>query len=634
MIVIDEALVDSVPIPPRYDNLVFGNLGGSMRKKYILRRWRQVYNYAWGVAMVKQQTFAIRHKIKLFGRQIIADDIHLLESIVQPSCFLVLPDSNFKLVWTLFMTVVLAYTTIFVPYMTAFMEESTQNSVALSVVNCLVDMVFLVDLGIGFLTAFEREDGLIETRMTAVVKHQLTRWTLLFDLAASFPGDLILALQGGLASKRTTMLRFTRIWAFYRMVRVFKASWQWKVSKQLQSHLGITSSSARLMQSLMIAMYLVHVVSCLWFLSARMLDFGPETWVLRKDMVDSSTRWQYCSAVYWAVQTLSTVGYGDYPARTIPELLLCVVWMFAGVTFYSFLVGSINSHIASATKDTESLAFKLQQLDDFKQQTNFDSQLFYAVKQFLQNNYDEHFRAEDDHFIQHSLPTQYRDEVLKHQLGDIAHQIRFLRACPDAEFVWKLIQLAVKAQWDQDYTIYARGDIAESLFLIGRGAVKMVAPNGVEFMRYGAGEMVGESDSLLGQSRDCKAIAAEDCTLYILRTDQCLPLFREHRTVYESLQKQAYKKRRLHARRMKNMTLPFTEMMDKLSVALRRKIRTKYGINTDKVSQLNKSSFAESAISPSEEDSEVKILKDYVEKHVVNPASADLQKSPSQLSES
>ena len=162
----------------------------------------------------------------------------------------------------------------------------------------------------------------------------------------------------------------------------------------------------------------------------------------------------------------------------------------------------------------------------------------------------------------------------------------------------------------------------------------MVAPNGVEFMRYGAGEMVGESDSLLGQSRDCKAIAAEDCTLYILRTDQCLPLFREHRTVYESLQKQAYKKRRLHARRMKNLTLPFTEMMDKLSVAMRRKIHTKYGINTDKASQLNKSSFAESAISPSEEDSEVKILKGYVEKHLVNPASAEMPISPSQFSDS
>ena len=344
-----------------------------MRKRYILRRWREVFNYAWGVAMIKQQTFAIRRKINLFGRQIIADDKHLLASIVRPSCFLVLPDSNFKLVWTLFMALVLAYTTIFVPYMTAFLDESAQNSVAITVVNCLVDMVFLLDLGIGFLTAFEREDGIIETRISAVARHELKRPTLLFDLVACFPGDLILAMRGGLATKQTQMLRFTRVWAFYRMVRVFKAAWHLNISKRAQSRLGIASSSARLMQSLMFAMYLVHVVSCLWFLSARMLDFGPQTWVLRMEMVDSSTRWQYCSAVYWAVQTLSTVGYGDYPARTIPELLLCVVWMFAGVTFYSFLVGSINSHIASATKNTESLSFKLQQLDDFKQQTNFDS---------------------------------------------------------------------------------------------------------------------------------------------------------------------------------------------------------------------------------------------------------------------
>ena len=161
----------------------------------------------------------------------------------------------------------------------------------------------------------------------------------------------------------------------------------------------------------------------------------------------------------------------------------------------------------------------------------------------------------------------------------------------------------------------------------------MVAPNGVEFLRYGAGEMVGDSDSLLGQSRDCKAIAAEDCTLYIVRTDQCQPLFREHRPVYEGLRERAQKKRRLHARRMKNQTLPFTEMMDKLSLGLRRKIKTKYGIDTDKLSQQNKSSFAESAVCPSEEEPEVKILKDYVDKHMASPQNANLLTPPSQQSE-
>ena len=49
--------------------------------------------------------------------------------------------------------------------------------------------------------------------------------------------------------------------------------------------------------------------------------------------------------MHWATQTVTTVGYGDMPAKTPSEIMLSVIWMFIGVFFYSFIIGNFTSII-------------------------------------------------------------------------------------------------------------------------------------------------------------------------------------------------------------------------------------------------------------------------------------------------
>ena len=120
------------------------------------------------------------------------------------------------------------------------------------------------------------------------------------------------------------------------------------------------SSVTRMSMIIAACIGLVHEVACFWFLIAKFDDFSPQTWVAKKTQVDDSLLDHYMYSTYWALQTLVTVGYGDYPARTIPELLLCVVWMVVGVFFYSFLVGAIQSQVQSELKNQDTLKYKLK----------------------------------------------------------------------------------------------------------------------------------------------------------------------------------------------------------------------------------------------------------------------------------
>lgn len=58
-------------------------------------------------------------------------------------------------------------------------------------------------------------------------------------------------------------------------------------------------------------MILCHTLSCMWFLVARLEDFGPETWVYRYGYDTAGVFEQYLAGLYFIVATITTVGYGD-----------------------------------------------------------------------------------------------------------------------------------------------------------------------------------------------------------------------------------------------------------------------------------------------------------------------------------
>jgi voltage-gated potassium channel Kch len=64
-------------------------------------------------------------------------------------------------------------------------------------------------------------------------------------------------------------------------------------------------------------------------------------------LVDSSNSEVYLAAIYWAIQTLLTVGYGDIPAVTTEEMVVAVCWMILGGFFYTFTIGNLTSVLSN-----------------------------------------------------------------------------------------------------------------------------------------------------------------------------------------------------------------------------------------------------------------------------------------------
>lgn len=62
---------------------------------------------------------------------------------------------------------------------------------------------------------------------------------------------------------------------------------------------------------------------------------------------------------------------------------MAILWMFIGVNFYSFMVGSIESSISGELKNKDTLAYKLRELDMIKDTTELDPELYFNITVFL-----------------------------------------------------------------------------------------------------------------------------------------------------------------------------------------------------------------------------------------------------------
>jgi hypothetical protein len=167
------------------------------------------------------------------------------------------------------------------------------------------------------------------------------------------------------------------------MLRLFKQNTS---LKKMVDSVKMNAGVVRMISVTVTVFFLVHLVGCFWFLSAKLDDFNPDTWVVRLGYIDHDPTLQYLASVYWALQTLTTVGFGDINAKTIPEKVIAILWMIFGVGFYSFTIGNLSQIIASIDTQSAILSKKLSILTDFAIRTNLPPEITFRIRRHLENN--------------------------------------------------------------------------------------------------------------------------------------------------------------------------------------------------------------------------------------------------------
>lgn len=143
-----------------------------------------------------------------------------------------------------------------------------------------------------------------------------------------------------------------------KMLKVLKNS---RAVSDIIELFQVNPAMTRLLKILFGVLYLVHVFACVWFFVANFSQ-KPDSWAGSLDLWDKAPMFKYTVSVYWAFQTVTTVGFGDIGIAHIEEYILSILWMLFGVSVYTLTIGNVSSIIATLDSKAFFLSQKLQTL--------------------------------------------------------------------------------------------------------------------------------------------------------------------------------------------------------------------------------------------------------------------------------
>ena len=106
--------------------------------------------------------------------------------VYQTLWFILMPHYKISKVWQAIIQLILVYTAIYVPIKITFFADDSIKTPVMDIIDIIVDILFIMDLFVNFIMAYEKIDGTPETRPKMIARQYIKSWFIV-DFIACFP---------------------------------------------------------------------------------------------------------------------------------------------------------------------------------------------------------------------------------------------------------------------------------------------------------------------------------------------------------------------------------------------------------------------------------------------------------------
>lgn len=315
----------------------------------------------------------------------IVDQVELIKETLLSKNRSINPNSDYMKCWDFVVVFCLSFTAIVTPVEVAFLKPVYDY---LYGINRFVDLVFVKDMGLQFFLQIRKttKQGVTWLKTPKeITKVYLKTWFLI-DLLAILPYDDLTSLIMGANSDNVGKLRIVRLARVMRLVkllRILKAS---RVIMRWQTRISLKYVTIYLIRFTVLIILSCHWMACIWgffgvlegknlecrknmspddsrlsdyplrdyFVKDHAADpFNPDNWDGESWVVNfarnraASTNLDPCSptalyvvSLYWAVMTMTSIGYGDVQPSVVAEYVVCSLCMMISSILWAYIISN------------------------------------------------------------------------------------------------------------------------------------------------------------------------------------------------------------------------------------------------------------------------------------------------------
>jgi Ca2+-binding EF-hand superfamily protein len=428
------------------------------------------------------------------------------------------PQANFRKVWDSVQVILLGYVALAVPYRTAFDIDIPLASQWWWIELC-IDIYFVLDIFLNFRTAIRADDEELIIDYDEIRQRYLKGWFII-DLAACLPVTYIglIANPGGDGTDEVGgKLKALKIFRLLRLTKMLRLGRMKRVLKRLDEEFPGVWPISKLLSLTLIILYISHMFACLWYFAGTqdqkltvdvtvtnedgtitatnqtetMTIYG---WVTQdgwdKEKLSGGDGWSrpYLDCYYFAVTTLTTVGYGDRGPSTDFEKVTAILTELAGGIIFGILAGTLSTMFMQSSAAEQRVEVKMEELREFLTSKRVDRALRKEVVLSMENFFKKKSAKEEEEVLS-MLPPKYKKQILRDLYMDhVMHCPLFQKMNP--HILLKLCTTLHPYTAAEEDEVIREDEAGDEMFMVIRGEIQLEsqtlpAINGKEF-RNGA----------------------------------------------------------------------------------------------------------------------------------------------------
>lgn len=346
--------------------------------------------------------------------------------------WLVHPQHPLKLGWDIFLSLLICYSALMVPYRVLMLASVQGGWLFLELA---FDCVFMVDICLSLRTAYMDEGGAIVLQPGLIARNYLRTWFLI-DFVSSLPYDYIISEDMSVGHGSTLSPAILQLLRMLRLVRLLKLARLLKLGRimgKLQEEGWINPSTLELGKLIVYLMLLVHLSGCIWhFVAASSSE--EQTWLRAVDTEGLPTHHLYFLSIYWALTTMSTIGYGDIVAQNQTEYCFAMVVMMLGASVFGVMIGGMTDLVDHLDPEGQRKAQRMAQIKEYLRERSFPHALQLQIVQYYTHYLNDFADIETGQVILNELPPPLRTEIMLALNQPIIEKVLFLKD-RDAQFI-------------------------------------------------------------------------------------------------------------------------------------------------------------------------------------------------------